>query len=1857
MQLLLLLLPLSQRGFGVIVLLITASVVSACTNITVNFSTSQSGSCIPKTVQITNNSSGSLAASAVYELYLDGVLKDTSHGTSKTFSLSLHRGAYLVKLKSIDGNGCIDSSEKTVTIAKPRIEFTGNPGGYSETPEWANCIQQNTDPDSFLVTTKNKDSINSVKIVWGDGNSNTFSALPKDSVISHLYVSTGSFTTYFITTDTGGCVDTTIGLVINERIPTAGIVGPNSGFNVGCAPFAIKFVNNSSNISNGTIFTWTFGDGKSLTRDNTTYNQAYTHTYSGTLCNGTVRLVASNACGFSQTTWNPIQVSKVDKALFEIDSSNCDTSGVFTFVNNSTDSFCIFPDSKQYYWDFGDGTNSGWISSNGNVTHSYKVQGPKKVCLIAKNKCGNDTMCQTFNVVYTPVIGFVSDTLLGCGSVKVTVRDTSTGYGLSRLWEWGDGDTSYGAIDSHLYLQRGKYTLKLRVSNRCGARSATETVEIKDKPTANFTGESDGCAILDLSLKNATTTDFTNSINYYWMFGNGDTSTLANPPLVSYNDSGIYEIRLIANDTCGTDTISKEIEVYRLPEIDVSFDSVYCSLDTITFNNNSKHYDFLLIDYGDGSVVDSIKSSGFFKHVFQTSGSFQVIIKAINKTICETSDTILISIKPNSEAIITLQDSVACAPFTFQFKNDSKNASDFIWLKNDSFLSKSTQIDSITIHTDSTFVNLKLVAKDTIGCESDTFSQTFYTGKNPIASILKTTDSSCSPFNDTIVNTSTYSETYQWNFSNATSSNSKEPIVTFVGTEAGDTAYSVQLIAKSWLGCVDTAYAVRKVFAIPYASFSVDTNEGCYPLTVRFSNQSNSNGASGNNDIDYLWDFGNGNTDTAFTPTTQSFEESKTKDSVYYVSLNVTSSTNCSATFWDTITVYPKPTIAFVPSDSAGCGVLQNSFDNKSVPNNSGSINLMRFVWNFGNGDSSENINPTATFSSSSTKDTFYQVGLVGFTEHGCVDSIKHTIQVYPKPLALFTMDTNAGCSPLVVQFSNQSIPFDTSTIDEMTFAWNFGNSTQSTSKNDTIQFYEGGSNVDKIYTIQQISITDHGCKDTMIDSVTIYPTPSSSFSASDTIGCGPLFVSFTNTSALNDTNYWDLGNGFSESPVDTNALFPYALLNDTTYLIRLKTKSKNGCTSDTFNQKVTVWAQPIANYTIAEDSICYYDSFYFTNTSLGATNYFWDLSDGFTSTKENLDYQYRKGKNATEELQYSVILQAISSNNCRDTIEQAVVVHPFTIAQIGNTLDSFCSPNTVNFINNSVNYTDSYWDFNNGDTSDLNEPNYTYQNISSVTRKLRVILRTINQYQCIDRDTIDFKILPEPIADFSPFRLNVCDSGYHTLVNRSINNISNQWSFGDGNTSTEKEPTHLLPRNSSAFVNYTIQLIINNHAGCADTAVENVSMNPFPTIKFDTTRNYSICVGDVVQFNNQSTFAKYHKWSFGDGAISRDSQASYIYGGAGTFTVKYVGYDVNGCADSMSKIAMVTAVDRPKADFTFTPNNPKMPNSLVQFTDMSAPTSGLIYSWDFDDLGASSNAQNPSHTYSDSGRYSVMFIVDNGLCRDTVSKPIYIEPPFPIPNFSSSDTAGCSPFEVAFTQQSIHANRYRWFFNDGSESNEEEPNHTFINEGYYDITLVAYGPGGEVDTTFNQLIRVYPKPFAFFTITEKEKYLPNPFFNLKNESVDGTSYLWEMSDQDNNIVSTSIDEHATFEPLNPGQFSIQLETANKFGCKDTFVRPLYLTVFDSGYVFVPSAFSPTKTPGTNDVFRPIMEGVSTDGYLFQIYNRWGEKIFETQKIDEYWDGVYQGEKSEVEQYIFIVSGRFYNGHPFERKGTVMIVR
>ena len=176
----------------------------------------------------------------------------------------------------------------------------------------------------------------------------------------------------------------------------------------------------------------------------------------------------------------------------------------------------------------------------------------------------------TIQVQPRPTACFTSNPLSPCEDASVSFSSScSTGNPTSYSWSFGDGGSSSDADPSYVYANPGDYTVMLTVSNTCGSDSESSTIQVQPRPTACFTSNPlSPCEDASVSFSSSCSTG--NPTSYSWSFGDGGSSSDADPSYV-YANPGDYTVMLTVSNTCGSDSESSPLTV--LPE-EGCFDSV-----------------------------------------------------------------------------------------------------------------------------------------------------------------------------------------------------------------------------------------------------------------------------------------------------------------------------------------------------------------------------------------------------------------------------------------------------------------------------------------------------------------------------------------------------------------------------------------------------------------------------------------------------------------------------------------------------------------------------------------------------------------------------------------------------------------------------------------------------------------------------------------------------------------------------------------------------------------------------------------------------------------------------------------------------------------------------------------------------------------------------------------------------------------------------------------------------------------------------------------------------------------------------------------------------------------------------------
>ncbi len=281
----------------------------------------------------------------------------------------------------------------------------------------------------------------------------------------------------------------------------------------------------------------------------------------------------------------------------------------------------------------------------------------------------------------------------------------------------------------------------------------------------------------------------------------------------------------------------------------------------------------------------------------------------------------------------------------------------------------------------------------------------------------------------------------------------------------------------------------------------------------------------------------------------------------------------------------------------------------------------------------------------------------------------------------------------------------------------------------------------------------------------------------------------------------------------------------------------------------------------------------------------------------------------------------------------------------------------------------------------------------------------------------------------------------------------------------------------------------------------------------------------------------------------------------------------------------------------------------------------------------------------------------DGCISADEVSITYY---EMPNPEFDVSRDNGCPPLTVQFYNESLKLNTdFTWRFGDENISTNENPRHTYYQPGRYEVTLKTQGPDGSSvseDTT----IVVHDLPEARFDVAPDVLYIPEQHLQCYDMSIDADRYKWHFGDD-----STSNEPSPMHHYRDTGTYDIRLKVWSPHGCTDDTVKHDAVTVKQSGKIKFPSGFTPNpsgpvgghynENSKSNNIFHPIVKGVNE--YHMEIFNRWGVKVFSTDKVDVGWDGYYKGKLAEEGVYIYKVHGTYNNGTRFEKVGDFVLIR
>lgn len=394
-------------------------------------------------------------------------------------------------------------------------------------------------------------------------------------------------------------------------------------------------------------------------------------------------------------------------------------------------------------------------------------------------------------------------------------------------------------------------------------------------------------------------------------------------------------------------------------------------------------------------------------------------------------------------------------------------------------------------------------------------------------------------------------------------------------------------------------------------------------------------------------------------------------------------------------------------------------------------------------------------------------------------------------------------------------------------------------------------------------------------------------------------------------------------------------------------------------------------------------------------------------------------------------------------------------------------------------------------------------------------------------------------------------------------------------------------------------------------------------------------CFGNTANFINQSTNtsnSQSYFWDFGVGSATNDTSnvfaPTYVYQDTGSYEVTLIVNPGKFCTDTIKKQIKIY----PPFDLELIKSkNQCLVNNSFSFAVTGTIMPQATFLWNFTPSATPISATSKtvsSVTYSNAGVYLVELKGSQFGCKDSVIDTIrvYQRPKAIIQNLPNSI---CNPGKVFFSNgsKSELPVKYDWSFSNEQSSQLENPIMEFNGVGTYTVKLTVTTTSICADTSNAiYLVNVVPSPTAGFKATPSVTTIFDPNIYFENKSTTDAIYFnYKFDDGNENTNPYCNHIYETY-----GTYYVTLTVSNNYGCSSAVTEPVIIN--PEFRFWVPNAFT-TDNNGLNDVFLPICVG--TEEYVFQIFDRWGEKLFETKDYKQGWNGKFKGELCKQDIYVW----------------------
>lgn len=1420
--------------------------------------------------------------------------------------------AFPVKLVVGNSNGCVDSVTRSVVIRKVPDAAIGNADPtvifepFNGNPTFKKC--NNIPSYTFKFNNQSGTIANnaSYNINWGDSSPDTtFATWATQDIIAHNF-KIGSNTVTVSVTGKDGCIGIKKYIVFLGTVPAGGLA--SLGNTDICSSDSLRFaITNITNNPPGTSYSFFINDGSSTQSFGHPPPSIVGHFFNFGSCgfssnNGLqtynnafgAYLTIENPCGSNSASVVPIYVSGKPKPSISVASPVICVNTNVNIQNTSALGSIITPGP--------------------NFSSTCEERG-KKVWEI------------------TPSNGYI----INSGHLGSINGNISNGSG------WTDGSNSLNVR----FTETGIYTVKIYISNdRCGIDSAFSTICVRTAPEASFTmSQKKSCGPTRVDMNNTSPVGGCQGDEYRWTIIYTDPEGCASPdetsysfitgsnansrsPSLMFNKPGRYAVRLLAKaitSSCAAVFAADTFYVKAPPRAVIPEINTICASSSINsttaisncYSSGPLGYQWQFINGTPAISTDSLPGAVSYSDI-----GIHAIRLIVTDSSCMLTDTVNTSVNiiPLPEAVAG-NDTTVCSgqPVPLGTPTDGLGEFTYQWSPaeglSDPTIARPTAILNYIGPANDTTYKFYVTASLGTNC-SKIDSVNITVKRSPVITISPASPKIC--INSSAQLVADGADEYLWSPAETLNIATTPSVIAIPGVT---TTYTVAGTLEN--GCSSEQTVTVTVASETKAEFLAPETVKCSPLDIKTLITSVPFPAGNDTYNWYADDVLIGSNTTGEVPSyviTQPGQE-------VVIKLVTLSAAGCSAdSMQKTFVAIPAVTAAFTKDKDSSCAPLPVTFTNTStMPAGA------EFIWDFGNGQTSKEVQPgVITYQASPLfRDTVYRVVLKAF--NGCDTSyFRDSVRIYAEAKAKFAVDTTRGCSPFTFSIINNSLG------DNKSYYWDFGDGQKDTTHSLGSAFHHTYfTGTIQTFTIRLIA--ENRCtRDTQMLNIVVSPNTIKPFveaNGDQLAGCAPHIVTFTNSSVGASELSWNFGDN---SPLviipnsQGSITHQYATAGNYKVIIRLR----NDCSDTTIERTIQVYNSPVAKFDLASLQVCTGQPITVTNKSLNGNAYQWFWGDGLTSSFTDGQHNY----NTAGSYDVMLVAQRVHSAGfvCTDTFIKQVTIKNKIPAQIKVEPGRACLPYTLKV--NAENITGASlveWTIYDSSTVEgkfrVNGASATHVYNVAGSYSVRLVIHTATG--CTDTAIYKFNVYNTPRTVFEPQMISTCEHdttvNFTAIITHAGNDpITYKWFINDQIEGTSNPFSYRFqaPLNNALPEEFSIKVVAQNLAECGDTSLAAkmiIQPLPVPTISVSPLvvlqqPDYEFTFKDIAPSNPQKTYL----WNMGDQSLQTRSgqQITYEYGDTGTYSVKLFVTDFStGCK----------AMDSVSVSILYVPGYLQVPNAM----------------------------------------------------------------------------------------------------------------------------------------------------------------------------------------------------------------------------------------------------------------------------------------------------------------------------------------